>query len=182
MRPMITFLTSTELQESLRNELSDNEMAELREFRDTVKEEFRQHLDAASVMEELYGESWSSRDLRVWMAENGNKPSISSPIIINEDTEEEAVFKAFHMLAKNLIRQNYPDSKLVEKGYDKLDAVSALLARESLSEVMESDRLDEIMDDIRDSEDLKTWRKMDDYAAQWDKDEQSLFDWLESHG
>lgn len=181
MRPFITLMTSTEMQDKLGHELDDDEMEDLQAFRDTVQEEFRQHLDAVSVMEELYGEPWKARDMRAWFVEdNGTTFSISSPILINEDTAEEALFRLLQMLAENLVRQNYPDSDLVENTYDKLDAVAGALALESLEQVMDDDRLTEVVEDARsDSEHLKMWRKIDEIREEWDSDETELFNWLE---
>lgn len=184
MRPFITLLTSTELQDTLGNELNDDEMDELRQFRDTVQEEFRQHLDTVSVMEELYGEPWKARDMRAWFVqEDGETYTVSSPILINEDTEEDALFGLLQMLAENLIRQNYPDSDLVENTFDKLDAVAALLAKESLKRVMEDDRFQEVMEEARsEGDELKMWRAMDEYGEEWDADDETLYDWLENNG
>lgn len=181
MRPFITLMTSTELQEALGNELSDDEMSKLQAFRDAVKEEFRQHLDAVSVMEELYGEPWQVRDISAWfVSDDLDMYSISSPIVISEENVEDALFSLLQMLAENLIRQNYPDSDLVENTFDKLDAVAALLARESLRRTMDEDRFEEVLGEARsNAAELKTWRKMDELGEQWDSDEQTLYEWLE---
>ncbi len=184
MRPFITLMTSTELQDKLGSKLDDDDMAELQAFRDAVQEEFRQHLDTVSVMEELYGESWQKRDVQAWFVESdGNSFSISSPILINEDSEEEALFSLLQMLAENLVRQNYPDSELVENTYDKLDAVAGALACESLTRIMDDDRFDEVVEAARaDSEHMKMWRKIDEIRDEWDADNETQYDWLESHG
>lgn len=179
MRPFITLLTSTELQAALGNDLSDDELDDLRAFRDTVQEEFRQHLDAVSVMEELYGKQWETRDLQIWVVENGDSPTTSSPILLNEDSEEEALFATMHMLAKNLIRQNPADTDLLDDT-TKLDAVSATLARQSLSEVMQDDRFDEVMETVEGDD--EHWEQAAEYVERWSHEDQTLIGFLDDDG
>lgn len=198
MKPVVTFLTSTELQEALGNPLSDDEEEDLRRFRDQVMESFGNLEDALDAMEELYGRGWKTFDISIWLF-SGNMDSISSPIMLQEKEIEEVVFEAFWMLAKRMVRDDPTDSELVEEGYGKLDAVSALLASKSLERVMDENGYKEVMDEVKSDAgerrileendgsnnlppegcDLKTWRKVEELEEDWDPEDEPLYEWLE---
>lgn len=176
MRPDVTFLTSSELQSIIGNDLDEDGMAELRRFRDRVLDRFGEHRDVLEIMEALYGRDWYSMDQRVWIFD-GAHDSISSPILLRKGDLEETVFDAFWNLAKQLIRETPPESELVAPGYKKIDAVSALLAEVALErsgvggDLIEAARSE--------SSELKTWRAVDDMKEDWDPDEEGLYDWVE---
>lgn len=199
MKPIVTFLTSSELQDALGNPLSDEEEEELQRFRDRVMESFGNLDEALEEMEDLYGRGWKTFDTSIWVFE-GNTDSVSSPILLKRKSVEVTVFEAFWLLARLFIRDDPPDAELVEPGYGKIDAVSALLAKTALERVMEEDGYAEVeeaarsdTDDRRvleendgsndlpeEGRDIKTWRKVDELAEQWDPDEKPLYDWLEA--
>ncbi|MFB6265700.1 MAG: hypothetical protein ABEI07_01300 [Candidatus Nanohaloarchaea archaeon] len=179
MKPAVTFLTSSELQQALGNPLSDEEEEELRQFRNRVMESFGNLEEALEEMEELYGRGWKTFDASIWLF-RGNQESISSPILIREEGIEEVVFETFRMLAKRMIRDDPPDSELIEEGYAKLDAVSALLASEALERVMDGSGYEELMDEVKpDADELKTWRKVEEIEEDWDPESEPLYEWLE---
>lgn len=178
MKPTITFLTSSELQHVLGNPLDEEEQEELQRFRDRVMQTFSEYEDALQRMEVLYGRKWRQFDVSIWVFD-GAMDSISSPILIRKEHQEEAVFAAFQLLAKQLIRSNPPDSGLVAPGYDGLEAVSALLAQTALEQEAVDDAF---LDRVREnSDEVKQWRAVDTYAEQWDTDS-PLYDWLEERG
>ncbi|MDY6761562.1 MAG: hypothetical protein SVY41_00775, partial [Candidatus Nanohaloarchaea archaeon] len=167
MKPLVTFLTSSELQDALGEPLSDEEEEELQDFRDRLLESFGNLEEALEEMEDLYGRGWKTFDVSVYVFE-GNKESVSSPILLRQKEIQAAVFETFWMLAKLFIRDDPPDSELVEEGYGKIDAVSALLASAALERVMDADGYAELEDAARsDTDDIKTWRKVDELQEQW---------------
>ncbi|MDY6770085.1 MAG: hypothetical protein SVU88_03870 [Candidatus Nanohaloarchaea archaeon] len=180
MKPLVTFLTSSELQDALGSDLSEDDAAELRRFRDRLMESFGNLEEALEVMEDLYGRGWKTFDVSVWVFD-ARQDSLSSPIALRQKDIETSVFEAFWMLAKLLIRDDPPDSGLVEEGYGKLDAVSAMLASEALERVMEEDGYAELEDAARsDADDIKTWRTVDVFRDAWPAGETALYDWLET--
>ncbi len=179
MKPLVTFLTSSELQEAIGNPLSDDEAEELRDFRDRLMESVGNLEEALAEMEDLYGRGWKTFDASVWVFQ-GKTDSVSSPILIRQKDIETAVFETFWMFAKLLIRDDPPDSELVEPGYGKLDAVSALLAAKALERVMEPDGYAGLEEAARsDTDDIKTWRKVDELAEEWNPEDKPLYEWLE---
>ncbi|MFB6076531.1 MAG: hypothetical protein ABEK12_00175, partial [Candidatus Nanohaloarchaea archaeon] len=133
MRPEVTFLTSSELQEALGNSVDDDEMSDLQRFRDTVMDRFADHAAALEDMEEIWGRQWRRLFLRAWVVE-GAGGRVSSPILLERRDTAETVFDAFVLLAMELIREDPPESDLVEPGYDGIDALATLLAVEALAE------------------------------------------------
>lgn len=179
MKPAVTFLTSSELQGVIGEELSEEEEEDLQAFRDRLLKSFTNLDEALEKIEDIYGRGWKSFDPKIWVFD-GKHDSVSSPILLRQKDIEVSVFEAYWMLAKRLIREDPPESPLVEDGYGKLDAVSALLASQSLKRVMDRDGYREVMDAVRsDAEDLKTWRKMDDFREGWRETEKTLYEWLE---
>ncbi len=178
MKPDVTFLTSTELQRVLGNELDEDEMDALQRFRDRVVDRFRSMDGALETMEQLYGREWRTLDVQVWVFD-APRDSISSPILLRKEDEDETVFTAFQMLAKELIRGDPPESGLVAKGYDRIDAVSALLASAGLAETLDAATHGDLMGDVRrDADETKLWRTVDEFDDQWGRD-RPLYDWME---
>ncbi|MFB6294147.1 MAG: hypothetical protein ABEI97_00145, partial [Candidatus Nanohaloarchaea archaeon] len=129
-------------------------------------------------MEDIYGRGWKTFDVSVYVFQ-GNRDSVSSPILLRKKDIETSTFECFWMLAKLFIRDDPPESELVEPGYAKIDAVAALLASEALERVMEEDGYAELEEAARsDSEDIKTWRKVDELAEIWGGEE-PLYEWLD---
>ncbi|MDY6766039.1 MAG: hypothetical protein SVW77_01615 [Candidatus Nanohaloarchaea archaeon] len=180
MKPLVTFLTSSELQEALGEPLADEEAEELQRFRDRLLESFGNLEEALEEMEDIYGRGWKTFDVEVYVVD-GNLESVSAPILLRQKEIQATVFETFWMLAKLFIRDDPPDSELVDEGYGKLDAVSALLASAALERVMEEDGYAELEEAARsDTEELKTWRKVDELAERWDPETTPLYDWLEA--
>jgi len=153
--------------------------------------------DALEEMEDVYGRGWKTFDASVWVFE-GNRDSVSSPILLKRKDIETTVFETFWMLARLMIREDPPQSSLVEEGYGKMDAVSALLAAKALERVMDEDGYQELEDAARSDTDdrsvlgendcsnnlpeegcdIKTWRTVDEFREQWDASEKPLYEWL----
>lgn len=176
MRPEVTLLTSTELQHALGSPLPEAEMAEVQTFRDTLIDRFRERVLALGAMEELYGRDWVALDLRIWVVDR-EQETVSSPILIPVQDEDAAVFAVFQALAKKLIRDTPPATSLVEHGPEKIEAVSALLAREALREEMDADAFTTVMEAARAGRE-EMWDAVDEYAETWDG-ETPLYEWME---
>lgn len=177
MRPQITLLTSSELQKLIGADLDEEAMAELQGFRDDVGILVKDNLEALDVMAELYGREWLTYDVDVWIYRGGL--SISSPICIDEESVEAAAVRIFQMLAKRLIRHAPADSELTGKGLKKIDALSGMLATESLRKVMEEDRFKEVIRVAREETDKRTVKQVTALEKEWDPDTNTMHDWLE---
>lgn len=178
MRPDVTFLTSSELQAALGNDLDGEDEDALRRFRDRVLDRFDAHLDAVAAMEETWGAEWQSFDQRIWLFD-GEQADVSSPILLRADDEDRVVFAAVRMLAKQLVRETPVESELLEQGYAREDAVATVLAVEALGRG-EPDAAD-LLADARETGELKTWRAADDIRERWGGDG-PLRDWVERNG
>lgn len=177
MKPQITLLTSSELQKIVGEDMDEDGMVELRAFRDEVGSLVKDNLDALDAMEELYGREWLTYDVDVWLYRGG--PSISSPICIDEDSVEAAAVRVFQMLAKRLIRHAPADSELTGKGLKKIDALSGLLATESLRAVMEEDRFKEVIKVAREETDKRTVKQVTALEKEWLSGDETMHEWLE---
>lgn len=177
MEPQITLLTSSELQQVVGEDLDEAEMQELRAFRDEVGDLVNNHIDALEMIAELYGREWLTYDVDVWIYRGG--PSISSPICIDEDSVETAAVRVFQMLAKRLIRHAPADSELTGKGLKKIDALSGLLATESLRAVMDDGLFKKVMGVAREETDKRTVKAVAALEEEWLQDEETLYAWLE---
>ncbi|MFB6265507.1 MAG: hypothetical protein ABEI07_00305, partial [Candidatus Nanohaloarchaea archaeon] len=162
MKPEVTFLTSSELQKVLGNSLSEEEEEELRRFRDNVLDFFRGYREALGELENLYGGEWRVFDVNVYVFD-GNRPSISSPILLRKDSVETTVFDAFWMLSKNLIRGDPADSEMVESGHAKIESVSLALTVEALDSVMDEKVFEDVVEASKsEATEIKTLRKADE--------------------
>lgn len=177
MKPQITLLTSSELQKVVGEDLDDDAMDELRGFRDDVGDLVQDHIDALDTMAELYGREWLTYDVDVWIYRGG--PSISSPICIADESVDAAAVRVFQMLAKHLIRHAPADSELTGKGLEKIDALSGILATESLRREMEEDRFTEVLKAAREETDKRTVKRVTELEEEWNPDEETMYDWLE---
>ncbi len=176
MRPDVTFLTSSELQDALGNDLDEDGTADLRRFRDRVLDRFDEVRGAVDALEDAWGAEWLSMDQRIWLfdAEQGD---VSSPILLRADDEDRVVFAAVRMLARQLLREQPVDSDLLEQGYDQEDAVATVLA----VTVLHGAGAEDIVAAGRDAGELKTWRAAEDILERWGADG-PLQDWVERHG
>lgn len=176
MRPDVTFLTSSELQEALGNDLDEDEAADLRRFRDRVLDRFDDLRDAVDALEEAWGASWLSMDQRIWLFD-GQQADVTSPILLRADDADRVAFAAVRMLATQLIREQPVDSELLEQGYGAEDAVATALSVTVLRGAGATD----LVDEARDAGEIKTWRAADDILERWGGDG-PLQEWVEQHG
>ncbi|MCJ7429163.1 MAG: hypothetical protein MUP66_02110 [Candidatus Nanohaloarchaeota archaeon QJJ-5] len=183
MRPQITIKTSYPLQEKILDTDTDEEtMADLRETRDALIDRFADTARVLDHMEDISGLAYQEFQVSAWVYNGGDAP-IASPILIPaRDDTEIMYFELLYMMSKELIYQNLRDleqHEMLEPGYEALDVTAGLIAYRSLARIEDNNHVDSLLDNsIFGGDQLKTWRKVQDHAEDWDPAKETLLEYL----